>query len=128
MKPPIARLERGQSAVFVALLLVAMVGMLALALDGGNAFFKRREAQNAADAGALAGAREWCITRNATSASNRALEYAVTRKGAWRADVQVSNGLVPVSATIAMTTAFGSVRGISEVDPGGIATAGCFGP
>src|SRR5260221_8627762 len=100
MKPPIARLERGQSAVFVALLLVAMIGMLALALDGGNAFFKRRQAQNAADAGALAGGREWCNTHNATSASNRALEYAITRNGASKADVQVNNGLVTVSATI----------------------------
>src|SRR5258708_25668801 len=99
MKPDIARSERGQSAVMVALLLVALVGMLALALDGGNAFFKRREAQNAADAGALAGAREWCNTQNATSAANRALEYAVTRNGATRAQVQVKNGLVTVSTT-----------------------------
>jgi hypothetical protein len=128
MKPPIAQSERGQSAVMVAVLLVALVGMLALVLDGGNAFFKRREAQNAADAGALAGAREWCNTQNATSAANRALEYAVTRNGATKADVKVSNGLVTVSATITMTPAFGAVFGVSELDPGGIATAGCFVP
>src|SRR5260221_13985986 len=104
MKPPIARSERGQSAVIVALLLVALVGMLALVLDGGNAFWQRRVAQNAADAGALAGAREWCNTQNATSAANRATEYAITRNGATKADVQVNGGLVTVSTTITMTT------------------------
>src|SRR5260221_11455075 len=115
MKPPIARLERGQSAVFVALLLVAMVGMLALALDGGNAFFKRREAQNAADAGALAGAREWCISRNATSAANRASEYAITRNGATKADVLVNNGVVRVTASITVPTTLAAVLGIPRV-------------
>lgn len=128
MKLPVAHSERGQSAVIVALLLVALVGMLALALDGGNAFFTRRWAQNAADAGALAGAREWCISQNATSAVNRAKEYAVTRNGAMQADVLVNGGLVTVSTYITMQTTFGAVLGTPHILVGAVAAAGCFAP
>jgi len=128
MKSPIARSERGQSVVIVALLLVALMGMLALAIDGGNAFFKRRESQNAADAGALAGAHEWCNTRNAASAASRANEYAITRNGATKADVTVNNGIVTVSTTITVATTFGAVLGVRQLNAGGYAVAGCFFP
>src|SRR5215211_1651761 len=122
MKYPAARSERGQSAVIVALLFVALVGMLALVLDGGNGFLHRRQVQNAADAGALAGAREWCISHNATSAANRALEYAVTRNGAMEADVVVSGGIVTVTASDTIQTSFGAVLGQPELVAGGVAS------
>jgi Putative Flp pilus-assembly TadE/G-like len=131
MKPPVARSERGQSAVIVALLLVVLVGMLALVLDGGNAFWQRREAQNAADAGALAGARTWCNTQNATSAAASAQDYAVNRNGnggAMQADVVVSGGLVTVSTSITIQTSFGAVLGTPQIVAVGIASAGCFLP
>src|SRR5579859_3186445 len=112
MKAFIARQERGQSAVLVALLLVALMGMLALAIDGGYALFMRRQAQNAADAGALAGAHDYCVSQNAASAITRANEYAITRNGATRTLVQVNNGIVTVSATITMATTFGAVLGV----------------
>ncbi|HXF70347.1 MAG TPA: pilus assembly protein TadG-related protein [Thermoflexus sp.] len=47
----------GQSLVLVALMLPALIGLAALAIDGNNAYAQRRRAQNAADAGALAGTR-----------------------------------------------------------------------
>lgn len=47
----------GQILVMFAIFLVAMIGMLGLAVDLGFAFAERRTMQNAADAGALAGAR-----------------------------------------------------------------------
>lgn len=50
--------EKGQSMVLVVLCLVGLVGFLALALDGGAAFAARRQMQNAADSGAIAGAKE----------------------------------------------------------------------
>ena len=71
--------ENGQSIILVVLMLVGLIAMLALVLDGGKFDTQRRSAQVAADAGALAGAREYCITDNRTAAENRALEYAVTR-------------------------------------------------
>src|SRR3990172_7333160 len=83
-----ARVSRqGQSLVIVTLLLFALMGMLALALDGGNGFFQRRRAQNAADAGALAGARELCLVEGdlptkQAAAAGAAWEYAVVRNGA----------------------------------------------
>jgi Flp pilus assembly protein TadG len=52
-----ARDERGQVIPLVALMLVAVIIMTAIAVDGGNARQNRREAQAAADAGALAGAK-----------------------------------------------------------------------
>ena len=49
--------ERGQVIPLVALALVALIIMTAIAVDGGNARQNRRNAQAAADAGALAGAK-----------------------------------------------------------------------
>lgn len=49
--------SRGQILIMFAFFLVAMIGMLGLAVDLGFAFAGRRSMQNAADAAALAGAR-----------------------------------------------------------------------
>ncbi len=48
--------ERGQVMILLVLGIVAFVGITALAVDGGYAFADRRNAQNAADAAALAAA------------------------------------------------------------------------
>jgi Flp pilus assembly protein TadG len=52
-----ARRERGQTLIIIAVALVGLLALAGLAIDGGNLFMKRRRAQNAADAGALAGTR-----------------------------------------------------------------------
>src|SRR5262249_4112550 len=49
--------ERGAVAVTVAVVMMAMMGMTALALDVGHALVARNQLQNASDAAALAGAR-----------------------------------------------------------------------
>jgi hypothetical protein len=49
--------ERGQVLIIVAVALVGLLALAGLAIDGGNLFMKRRGAQNAADAAALAGTR-----------------------------------------------------------------------
>jgi Tfp pilus assembly protein PilV len=46
--------QRGQAIVLVALMLVVVVGMLALAIDGSQAYALRRDLQAAVDAAALA--------------------------------------------------------------------------
>jgi len=48
--------ERGQSLVLVVLAIIGLVGLTAVSIDGGIAYLDRRNAQNAADAGALAAA------------------------------------------------------------------------
>lgn len=50
------RTERGQTIVLIAVAIVGLVGFTALAIDGGNAFSDRRNAQNAADTAALSAA------------------------------------------------------------------------
>jgi len=50
--------SRGATLVFVALLLVVLLGVAALVVDIGYAAVVRNELQNAADAAALAGARQ----------------------------------------------------------------------
>jgi Flp pilus assembly protein TadG len=49
--------QRGISAVLIAVCLVMLLGFVALAIDIGHLAVARNELQNAADAGALAGAR-----------------------------------------------------------------------
>ena len=49
--------ERGVSAILIAILLLVLMGFAALALDFSHIFVAQNELQNAADAGALAGAR-----------------------------------------------------------------------
>jgi Flp pilus assembly protein TadG len=49
--------EHGLTAVIVALLMVVFIGVAAFAIDVGHLYLVKNELQNAADAGALAGAR-----------------------------------------------------------------------
>jgi len=120
--------EPGQSLVIVALSLVALIGMLALVMDGGFTYLQRRVAQNAADAGALAGAREWCMTRNADSAIAAAADYAVNRNGAQEATASIDSGEVIVTTQTTFQTAFAQVLGQPDVTVGANAGAGCFQP
>jgi hypothetical protein len=119
---------RGQSLVIVAILLILLVGMLALSIDGGNWYWNRRKAQNAADAGALAGAREYCTTGDATQALNRAQEYTLTRNGANTANIIVNSGIVTVTANIQFNNFFASVLGRPQGGVSATAAAGCFPP
>jgi len=52
--------EKGQAIVLLVLLLVGLIGITALAVDGGRLYSDRRRAQNAADNAALAGAYAVC--------------------------------------------------------------------
>jgi hypothetical protein len=49
--------QEGQSLILIALMMVALIGMLGLALDGGRAFASRRASQNAADSAAFGAVR-----------------------------------------------------------------------
>src|SRR5437879_4240584 len=54
--------KRGQSLVIIALSATVLFGIIALGMDAGRLYFQRRDVQNAADAGALAGAEELIST------------------------------------------------------------------
>ena len=54
------RAESGQAIVLLALAIVALIGITGLAIDGGGLFFLQRDAQNAADAAAVAATYALC--------------------------------------------------------------------
>ena len=71
------RSRSGQAIVIMALAMVAICGMLALAIDAGRLYFQRRLMQDAVDAGALAGAQDLVATNTYPNGqSNWALYHA----------------------------------------------------
>lgn len=129
MDTNVERKQRGQILVLVAIMLVAMLAMLALVLDGGTAYAKRREAQNAADAGALAGARVFCETRDSAQAEAAAVVYAEDRNGATHALATAAEpGVVTVTAQITYPTYFAHLVGFTELGAEATAAAGCEVP
>ncbi|MEA3374755.1 MAG: Tad domain-containing protein [Chloroflexota bacterium] len=86
--------ERGQILVQVALMVVVLFAFVALALDVGHVYAGRRRMQNAADAGALAGAQAICFDRlSEDEAKEVAREYAVERNDSQGADVGVVSSI-----------------------------------
>jgi len=79
--------ERGATAVFVAIALAALLGMVALAVDVGMLMKVRADAQRAADSAALAGAQDF-LSGNPLdvrdSAADHALEYASRNYVGWK--------------------------------------------
>jgi len=122
--------EKGQSLILVALLFLAFAAILALVLDGGNAYAARRQAQNAADAGALAGASYMCAHKSASGGVTAAEEFAV-KNGAVDPPQVVADltaGSVVVTATVQKDTFFAGLIGISQVSPRAVAEAECRPP
>ncbi len=70
--------ERGQVLILLAAGMVGLIGLLALALDGGQGFADRRHAQNAADNAAYAAAYSWIEAAKSQGAT------AATNSSAWR--------------------------------------------
>jgi hypothetical protein len=102
--------------------------------DGGNAYAARRQAQNAADAGALAGATYMCKHRNEAGAVTQAIavaeDYAVLNEAVDPPAVYASltNANVIVTATVTRTTFFAGLLGFNEVSPVAVAEAACRPP
>jgi hypothetical protein len=71
-----SRSERGQALILIVFAIIGLVGITALAVDGGSAYSDRRHAQNAADSAALAGALtringgQWVNTVRQVAATN----------------------------------------------------------
>ena len=135
MKTRMHTKNKGQVLVIVVLMLIGLVGMLALVLDGGSLFTHRRTAQLAADAGALAGARAYCLTINSSpggavsAAENAAIQY-VGLNDADLVDVTVEagSGDVTVDTSITYDTFFLGILGRSQMTAPASATAGCTPP
>jgi hypothetical protein len=123
------RKNTGQILIFFTLALLVLLAILALVMDGGNVFLNRRSSQNAADAGALAGARTLCLTHDAGQATFMAQQYAIVRNDADQATVGIdSAGYVTVTAQITADTFFAHLIGRPQLTAEAEAVAGCCPP
>ena len=75
--PEHVRNEGGQAIIQVTVSILVLIAFVALAIDAGNTYAQRRQMQNAADAGALAGARELCLGSSAATATAAARTYMI---------------------------------------------------
>jgi hypothetical protein len=133
--------ERGSVLGFVALALLALLGMLAVGVDLGLTYEARNAAQRTADAAALAGAAALVDFGNDPGVEDRVYEYAepYVEENPVQGDVasmEPSDVVVDlenwrVTATVHRTeergnpvaTFFGRIIGIDEVDVAAVATA-----
>jgi Flp pilus assembly protein TadG len=84
------RASRGQILILFAGALVGLIGLLGLATDLGYAFAERRTMQNAADAGAISGAR--AISKSNTASPSVVLSDV--QNTAWANKIGSTHGTV----------------------------------
>jgi Flp pilus assembly protein TadG len=120
--------ENGVVAIFVALALVALIGIAAYVVDTGSLYQTRRSMQKAADAAALAGAQEL------PGSPNNAVQVAISYAGMHGETISSSNVSIQstfvANDTIRVTvsnpnkaTFFAGIFGINSVLVGATATA-----
>ena len=97
---------RGQVFVLSALTLPVMVGMGAIAVDVGYVYVARNEMQNAADAGALAGAQILATGGTQSNARATAIQYSTLNMAGLdylasaTTQVNITNGGTQVQVTV----------------------------
>ncbi len=129
MNQKLLRKNSGQVLVFFTIALLVLLAILALIMDGGNVFLNRRTAQNAADAGALAGARTLCITKDTSQAQFMAQQYATVHNFSDQAQVSIDPiGYVTVTTEITDETFFAHLIGRPNLTAEAQAMAGCCPP
>jgi len=114
--------ERGSVLPLVAVMMVVFLGMTSLAVDSGVLYQQQRQAQAAADAAALAGARDLPTT---TTASTDAQTYAAANMpGATvPAPTFPTTSQIKVVVSKAVPTFFGNIFGISSANVSATAVA-----
>ncbi len=120
----------GQTLVQFAVLMVVLMGFVALAIEGGRIYLERRRMQNAADAGALAGAYQICFGTDGADPLRKAEDYAILQNGAEWAEATYPDGQtwkVSVVATETLDLGLAAAVGLSEVTVGAEAIAACSG-
>lgn len=119
--------EQGTVAVFVTILLVVLIGMAALVVDLGDAYWERRMLQNSADAAALAVAID-CAEGDCGDYELVAADFAEknNRRGAFVESVTGPGGTSPTFGGGEVTVV---VRTGSTTEPGQLQRyfAGIFG-
>jgi hypothetical protein len=126
----IKNFEKGQAIVIIALSLIGLVAMAALIIDGSNSYLNRRRAQTAADAAAMAGARELCIGKGSEAdVYDVALEYATVQNNATAMDeFSIDEGIINVTVSLTADTFFAKVFNKPTQTVRATAAAGCYSP
>jgi hypothetical protein len=110
--------ERGTTLVIVSLALVAMLGTAGLAVDGGRILSSRRQAQNASDAAAVAGA-DALFAYQYAAATNQARDPSTINQAVLDKLNQNSANTAPtcqlVSVQSGTISVIGSCNGASDV-------------
>jgi Flp pilus assembly protein TadG len=123
--------ESGQVLIQVAVMLVVLLGFVALAVDVGNVYSERRRMQNAADAGALAGARELCFVNSTdlAKAKEKAVNYMEDNGAATAMSVATikedSSNIIETTAGKKANTFFAAFAGFPTLDVKAEASAAC---
>jgi secretion/DNA translocation related TadE-like protein len=117
--------EKGQTIVLIVVVIIGMVAMAALIVDGGNAYMNRRRAQTAADAGALAGAWEYCVNQNDPTAI--ITEYVENQNNATLVGWQPVGDEVEVTVSYEQSNFFARLFGQQTTTVRADARAGCYG-
>ncbi len=125
------RSERGQALIQFTLMFLGLLAFVALAIEAGNVYGVRRQLQNAADAGALAAARELCLGRSEQTATSKAIDY-LRRNGLNDDAIAISNisingNRVSVRASTVADTILARVLNWNEVTVSATARAACGG-
>ena len=119
-----ARQSDGQVLLWVAVMLVVLLLFAGLAVDVGAGLSVRREMQNAADAGALAGAYELCYG-NPGQAEAAARNMALRNGAEVPVDVLVDGNIVRVEAGVGANASLLGLLGVNEYDVRAKAAAAC---
>lgn len=122
--------ESGQSLILISIMFLFLLAIAALVIDGGSLYLNRRNAQTAADAAAMAGAREKCVAKGSTAQINDVIvNYAVTQNGATSVEWEIDeDGYLVVRTALVTPSFFATVLG-RDVNPvQAEAAAGCFAP
>lgn len=120
--------EKGQALPIIVFGVLTIIIFSALLIDGGAIMLNKRTAQVAADAGAMAGAREFCYKTGADPLTV-ARNYA-EMNGATIANAEYSGGLVQVTTTVYHNSFFARIPPLNEdiLSASAEARAGCFPP
>jgi Flp pilus assembly protein TadG len=123
---PDAADERGVVVVLVACMLVVILGMAALAVDVGSFYQAQRQAQAAADAGALAASQDLPTSTNAASqdGTTYAQKNFPSSTVAVTPDYNGSTTNVQVKVTAQTPTFFGQIFGMTSATVSATAVAG----
>ncbi len=105
--------ERGSTLVFSTLVLLVLIGFAGLALDGSHAYLERRHMQTAADAAALAGARELALGKDPAAIIATYVTHNDAALRTWR--IINNNTGVHIETETGVDTWFATALGVDTI-------------